>query len=93
MKYQIQQREDGVEVEVSDVVGNEGKLMEAFQACQQGQCSCPTEEYKKLDGMEVEKGEDGIRLRLKARAGERFDSAEIERCLQHTSHTLRDGKA
>ena len=69
MKYNIEQKEYNLDINIDDMSGNRDKLLEAFQECQQGRCSCPTEEYKKLDSLEIEYNEEGIQLHLKSKDG------------------------
>ncbi len=45
---------------------------------------CPTEEYRKVESMDVSADQDRIAIRLEKKHGERLDSAEIDACLQHT---------
>ena len=81
----VEEAESAVSIEVTEVAGMRDELLDAFAACQAGQCSCPTDEYEKLDYMDIETGEDEIRLRLAPRAGEKFDVAEIGACLDYTT--------
>ncbi|MDD2699763.1 MAG: hypothetical protein PHH36_00865 [Sideroxydans sp.] len=90
MKYEIRKNEDGIDIAVADVANQQQGLLAAFRECQEGRCSCPTEEYKKLDTLEISQSEAGLALHLKARDGEVFDSAEIEKCLNYTAGRLRD---
>lgn len=84
MKHEVGKRNDGLDIKITDVEGKEGQLLEAFQECQEGRCSCPTDEYKKLESLEVEVGDGKIDLRLTAKSGQALDEAEIERCLNYT---------
>ena len=84
MKYKIDKNEEGIEISVDDVKSKKDTLLKAFQECQQGRCSCPTEEYKKLESMQIEQREDGIQLRLKSRQGVELDKSEINKCLEYT---------
>ena len=52
--------------------------------CQAGQCSCPTNEYEKVEAMDVESSADAIAIRLRAKPGTEFDTREIETCLHYT---------
>ncbi len=70
---------------MSLVASKQAQLLEAFAACHAGQCSCPTDEYTKVASMEIETGADEIRLKLTPKAGQKFDLAEIEACLDHTT--------
>ncbi len=89
MKYKIDEKENGIGISVTDVKDRKNELLEAFRECQEGRCACPTEEYKKLDSLEVEQNEEGIRLHLKSRRGEKIDKSEIEKCLNYTGERVK----
>jgi hypothetical protein len=91
MRYKIEEKPDRIDIEVSETRGRQDKLLEAFQECQQGRCSCPTREYSKLASLEIDNGDDAIRLKLKSRPGERFDSSEIGKCLEYTREKVMRG--
>lgn len=84
MKHRIKEQETNVDIEIEDLEGKQKKLLEAFQECKEGRCTCPTREYEKLDSLYVESGEDKIRLRLKPKPGKLFDRSELDKCMQHT---------
>ena len=88
MKYKIEQKQNGIEIEVAESKAKQQQLLDAFQACQEGRCSCPTQEYTKLDSLEIEKEADTIHLHLKSKPGEEFDKSEISKCLEHTGSKL-----
>lgn len=87
-RYRIDEGESTVSVEVAEVDGHQDQLMKAFGECQAGECSCPTNEYEKLASMEVEQGEDLIRLRLEPKPGEKLDTSEIAACLNYTTSKI-----
>lgn len=86
MKYNIRESEAGIDIDVIDVGDKQQELLTAFQACQSGQCSCPTDEYEKLDAFAITEDEGGenIHLHLSAKPGMHIESAEIDRCLSYT---------
>lgn len=84
-RYRIDEQESGVSIELMEVGGQQVELMEAFGECQAGQCSCPTDEYKKLAAMQAEVSGNLIRLRLEAKPGEKFDPSKITSCLDYTT--------
>ena len=84
MKYKIESNENEINIEVTETKGKLEKLMEAFQECQEGRCTCPTQEYSKLDALEIESDEDTIRLKLKSKPNVIFDQSEIGKCLEYT---------
>lgn len=82
--YTINTDDSSVAIEISGVAGRQAELLEAFGQCQEGQCSCPTNEYEKVAAMEVEPTADRIAIRLQAKPGTSFDAAEIAACLDYT---------
>jgi hypothetical protein len=54
MEYKIESGDNEVKIEVTETRGKQEKLLQAFQECQQGRCTCPTEEYSKLDTLQIE---------------------------------------
>lgn len=88
MKHTIKLDSEGLTVEVSEIVGKEKQLLSEFQACQEGRCACPTDEYAKLDTLAIHNSAGKISLRLTAKSGRVFDEAEIEKCLDHTERKL-----
>ena len=89
MDYEIKDKKDGIDINISGVKGKKEKLLEAFQDCSEGICSCQTDEYKKLKSLEIEQSEDGIQLHLNARDGEKLDISEINKCLIETSEKIK----
>lgn len=92
MKHEIAKNAEGLDVKISGTDGNEQQLLEAFRECQEGRCSCPTQEYRKLDTLHVEATASGVSLQLKAKPDTQLDPAEIERCLQYTEQRANTGK-
>jgi len=76
-RYRIHEDKSTVLIKVAEVGESKEQLLEAFGECQGGQCSCPTNEYDKLESMEVEPGEDLIRMRLEPKPGTKFDMSQI----------------
>ena len=84
MKYKVESIENDISIEVTETKEKQKKLLEAFQECQEGRCTCPTQEYSKLDSLEIENDEDTIRLKLKSKPDVKFDKSEIDKCLEYT---------
>jgi hypothetical protein len=82
--YRIEQDDATVVIELVDVGGKQEELLDAFDECRSGRCSCPTNEYEKLAAMDVEASTEQITLRLQAKPGTAFDSSELAACLDHT---------
>ncbi len=84
MKMKIVSNKDCVEIQVGEVGSRTDELMAAFKECQQGTCSCPTQEYEKVESMSIAQSKEGVSLTVTAKAGQQIDMAEIEKCLEHT---------
>jgi hypothetical protein len=89
-RYRIEEKESTISIEVTETGGHQDQLLEAFGECQAGQCLCPTDEYQKLAAMDVQQAGDLIRIRLEAKPGEKFDTAEIAACLDYTTSRLAE---
>lgn len=88
MKRTVKSSSKGLTIEVSDISGQQEQLLAEFQACREGRCSCPTNEYEKLDSLNIEAASGTIRLSLKVKSGQVLDESEIEKCLDHTEMKL-----
>lgn len=92
MKRKIQQSARGIKIDISDTDRSERDLLKELTKCQSGTCSCPTNEYSKLDTMDIEESMGKITLRLKPKEGENFDVTEIEKCLAHTEKQIKPSR-
>ena len=92
MEKAIRLDADGLKIELTEIQGKEKQLLAAFQECQKGRCACPTNEYSKLASLEIEQTDGKLNLRLSAKEGEVFDSAEIGKCLDYTEKKVTSTK-
>jgi hypothetical protein len=83
-QYSISNDSSAVSIELTGVAGQQKELLEAFLECQEGTCSCPTDEYKNVASMAVDANENRIAIRLEAKPGAQLDVMEIESCLDYT---------
>ena len=90
MKYKVESSENEINIEINEIKDRQRELLEAFQECREGRCSCPTQEYAKLDSLAIESNEGKIRLKLKAKPDEQFDETEITKCLEYTKGKVMD---
>ncbi len=84
MEAKIKSTETGIQIDVTDLEGKKDQLLEAFQECSEGRCTCPTQEYEKVEALEVIDSGDAIELSIKAKEDQQIDTAEIEKCLEYT---------
>lgn len=83
-RWQIHERPAGLKITIEDLEGPLEPVLQALGECQAGRCSCPTDEYRKLESMDVSESDGLISIELSARSGERLERGEVERCLRHT---------
>ena len=84
MNHKISNQKDGIKIKISDVQEKQSELLQSFELCQKGQCDCPTDQYDKLEALNIQSSENEIILNLKAKEGEKFDGSEIEKCVDFT---------
>ncbi len=84
METKVKTTDTGIEIDITKVEDKKDKLLEAFQECQEGRCTCHTDEYKKVESLEIRADDDAIQLRITAKPDEKIDTAEIEKCLDYT---------
>lgn len=90
MKYQIKNQPGEVSIDLYGAQQNKGQLIEELQKCATGKCSCPTDEYDKVDSFHVSVDSEAIKVFITTKEGESIDSEEIEKCLQHTRNHIED---
>ncbi len=88
MKAQITKNQNGLDIDIEDIEGKKEQLLEAFHECSEGTCTCPTDEYKKMESLHVIDSGDTIQLSLKTKEGEQIDTNEIEKCLDYTKQRV-----
>jgi hypothetical protein len=66
-RYRIAEDEAAVSIEVTELAGRQNERLDAFRECQEGRCTCPTEEYRKVDFMDVDADQDRIAIRVESK--------------------------
>ena len=66
-------------------VEDKGAVLETIQGCADGQCACSTDEYQKVESMQILPGPDSIQLNIVVKEGEVIDPNCISDCLAPTS--------
>ncbi len=84
MKSQITKQGFGLDISVEQVGDSQQALLDAFQECQEGRCSCKTSEYEKLEAIDVQPVDDAILIQLRPRSGETIDESAVQDCLEYT---------
>lgn len=90
--FKITETDRGLEIEVHAEAEEKNQLLGEFQKCREGQCTCPTQEYEKLEAMDLEVMDQQINIHLVAKERMSIDQNEIARCLEHTTQKLLKGE-
>ncbi|MGD8405437.1 MAG: hypothetical protein PVJ21_17400 [Anaerolineales bacterium] len=88
MKSRITSNKNGIDINITELEGKKEELLEAFQECSEGRCTCPTQEYQKVKTMNVIDMEGTIQLSIKSKTNEVIDTNEIEKCLEYTKNKV-----
>lgn len=90
MKSKIHKEDDHVIINITQIDDDQDAILQNLHACKEGKCSCPTNEYEKLENLEITIDTDlqEIKVDLKPKKNQAFALNEIEKCLDHTASTL-----
>ena len=90
METRISTNKNGIDIHITELEGKKDELLEAFNECSEGRCACPTQEYKKIETLNIVGSEDNIQLSIISRENEVIDTNEIEKCLEHTKKKISE---
>ena len=62
-------------------VADKDAVLETIQGCADGSCACSTDEYQKVENMQIVPGPNSIQLNIEVKAGEVIDPNCISECL------------
>ena len=90
MKSKITTNKNGIDINITELDGKKEELLEAFQECSEGRCTCPTQEYEKMETLNIVNTEKIIQLSIKSKDNEVIDIKEIEKCLEYTKKQVSE---
>ena len=85
MKHKIENKNGSIHVNISQIESSRDSVIENLNNCKEGKCSCPTNEYEKLDSLEIQINDetDEIILDIEPKKGSSIKLSEIEKCLDY----------
>ncbi len=83
MDVKTNQTGSSLVVNLEDVTDKKA-ILETIQGCADGSCACSTDEYQKVESMEILPGANSIQLNIEVKAGEIIDPNCISECLTPT---------
>ena len=91
MRYEMSEQDEDIQIEVHQTGEHTPQLLASLQDCQEGRCTCPTDQYERLEDMTLKTGADELTIRLRPHAGQRFDSGRLQACLDYTLDQAEGG--
>jgi hypothetical protein len=64
-----------------DDVKDQDAIIETIAGCADGSCACSTDEYQKVETMQIVPGPNSIQLNIEVKPGEVIDPNCISECL------------
>jgi hypothetical protein len=83
-EYEIADVESQVEIRMHTTAQQEPCVIGSLQDCASGTCGCPTDQYDRLESMDLDTSGGSITVRLHPLPGEHLDTNEIRACLEYT---------
>jgi hypothetical protein len=84
MRYEISEQGKHVQIQIHQTGEHTPRLVASLQDCREGRCSCPTDQYDRLEDMTVQTGVDQLTVRLHPKPGQRLDTDQLQACLDYT---------
>ena len=90
MKSNIKTEKDHILINISETGNDRDAILQNLNECKEGKCSCPTNEYEKLNKMDITFNEvnNDIIIELEPKKDESIAISEIENCLDYTASHL-----
>ena len=90
MESQIKKEKTHVKITINEVNDDRDIILKNLQDCQEGNCTCPTNEYEKLAKIDITVKDESneIFVDLIPKTGKEISINEIEKCLDHTASKL-----
>lgn len=79
--------EDGVTIQLFGVGADRAMLLDTFAGCADGTCACSSDEYGKVQSMDVQSDGDAITISVTAFPGQTIDPSCISECVDVTERS------
>ena len=89
-KYEVAPGAQGLQIKLLEVGSNKDQLLESFGACATGDCACSTDEYEKVESMDIVEGDGSITINVKSKIGETIDPSCVTDCLTEITGTTKE---
>ncbi len=90
MDARISTQDSNVQIDLTDLNGEEEKFVQAFRQCIEEQCGCPIQEYQRMQSLRVRDGNGAVHVAIMPRDGQLIEPADIQQCIDHTHKRVSD---
>ena len=85
MEYKIKKMgRNALDIKISKKGHDAKKLLNSFNDCKNGNCSCPSNEYDKLETIDISVHDDNIEIVLETKPDKSIDKSSIAQCIEYT---------
>jgi hypothetical protein len=88
MKFNVTEDQGSLKIRIEAAGEKQGQLLQALQECAEGRCTCPSNQYERLQKIEIAPGNGVVEIALVPKEGESIDRTAIDRCLEYTAGQL-----
>lgn len=88
VNYKIENQNENLNIYITDIKKGKEKILEKFNQCKEGNCSCPTDQYAKIKDLDILNQDEKISIKLKPKVNENFNKKEIEECVNFTINDI-----
>lgn len=87
----ITSKPEGVTIELSGMGEEKSVFLDAFSGCESGECACASDEYAKVESMQVHDLGNAITVNVLTKEGESIDPSCITDCLTSIQEQATSG--
>lgn len=92
MDSSIKEKNDHVIVNINKIEDKKELILQNLNDCKEGKCSCPTNEYDKLNKLDIQVNNEvsEIIIDLEPKEGQKIAVSEIQKCLDYTTKKVNN---
>ena len=86
----MKEKNNHIIVNIYNVADKKELILQNLNDCKEGRCSCPTNEYAKLNKLDIQINEElnEIVLDLEPKMDQKIALSEIKKCLDYTANNI-----
>lgn len=86
-KIKVTPTKVGSRIEITQLGSSKSAVASQLNDCATGSCTCSTEEFQKVDSIEVHDTGDGLEVDVRTKTGESIDPSCVQECLGESAAT------